>query len=82
MVVVLGLNDCKRNVGLVEVDGVGLLRLGLGCCVAENDDPTSGEVAHLQHVGHHVPLRPALPGDGRGEDFVRMSASVKAFLSG
>ncbi len=67
VVVVLGLDDGERDVGLVEEDVVGLLGVAALHRLAANDDPALGEVDLLADLGHQVPLV-AIRADQRGRD--------------
>ena len=80
VVVVLGLDDGDRDVGLVEEKVVGLLGFAALDRLAANDDAALGEVVLLPNLGHHIPFVPALA-DKCGRD--ELGADVRfgeAFL--
>ena len=57
VVVVLGLDQGDRNVGLVVEDVVGSLGLAPGDELAADDDPALGEADLLADLQHLIPAR-------------------------
>ena len=65
VVVVLGLDEGDRDVGLVVEDVVGAFGLAAGDQLAADDDPALGEADLLANLGHLIPARLL---DGRGDE--------------
>jgi hypothetical protein len=65
VVVVLGLDDRDREIGLVEEDVVRPLGRTPADQLATHDHPAVGEAHLLAYLRHHVPLRPL---DGRRDE--------------
>ena len=77
MVVVLGLDDGDRDVGLVIKDVIGALRFAAGDELSPDDDAPLGERDLLAYLHHPVPAR-AL--DGGTDELGADVAFAKIYL--
>ena len=77
VVVVLGLDQRDRDVGLVVEDVVGTLGFASGDQLAANDDAALGEADLLADLHHFIPARLL---NGRGDELGADVAFAEVFL--